>query len=355
MKKLNLRRVAAGLLSASLLLVCPQELLAQPSGSIRGLIIDEDFDAPLPAASITIAETGETVTANDDGNYVFGQLDPGTYTLVFSKDGYTRKVRADVVVTPGLLTEINMSLTGDFEELEEFVVQDVQFGSSAEIGLLELRLESPSLIDSVSSELLSRAGASDAAQALTLVSGATVQDGGFAVVRGLPDRYVNSQLNGIRLPTADAEKKAVALDQFPATVIDSLQVTKTFTPDQQGDASGGAVNIMLKGVPDEDFVKMSVGYSYNESYSGDNDFRTVGDRDVDYFGFEGGARDTDNQTLGANWSGDVASQTTGAPIDYSWSAGFGRRYDMDNDTRVGILGNFFYKLDSSFFRDGIND
>ena len=50
------------------------------------------------------------------------------------------------------------------------------------------------------------------------------------MVRGLPDRYVNSQLNGIRLPTADADKRAVELDQFPSTVIRTIEVSKTFTP-----------------------------------------------------------------------------------------------------------------------------
>ena len=46
------------------------------------------------------------------------------------------------------------------------------------------------------------------------------------------DRYVNSQLNAVHLPTADADKRAVQLDPFPAALIDSIQVSKTFTPDQ---------------------------------------------------------------------------------------------------------------------------
>ena len=117
-------------------------------------------------------------------------------------------------------------------------------------GLLHLRFESPALMDSISSDLMSRAGASDAASALRLVAGATVQDGKSAVIRGLPDRYVSSQLNGVRLPTADEDKRAVELDQFPSAVIESIQVSKTFTPDQQGDASGGAVNVRAQGHPD---------------------------------------------------------------------------------------------------------
>jgi len=109
---------------------------------------------------------------------------------------------------------------------------------------------------------------------LTLVSGASIQDGKFAVIRGLPDRYVSSQMNGVRLPSADEDKRAVELDQFPSAVIESLQVSKTFTPDQQGDASGGAVNVRLKGIPDENSLTFKHQYSYNTQVTGRHDFLT---------------------------------------------------------------------------------
>ena len=227
---------------------------AQQVGSIRGIVYDKDFDVPLAAAQVTITETGEKVTATDEGNFIFSQVPPGNYTIVFSKDGYTRQVQANVIVSEGQITDVDAELSGEFTEMEEFVVQDLQIGGT-EAGLLALRVESPALLDSVSSELLSQAGAGDAASALKLISGATVQDGKFAVVRGLPDRYVNSQMNSVRLPTADPDKRAVQLDQFPSDMIESIQVSKTFTPDQQGDASGGAVNVVLKGIPEETIFK----------------------------------------------------------------------------------------------------
>ena len=74
---------------------------------------------------------------------------------------------------------------------------------------------------------------------------------------------MNSQMNGIRLPTADEDKRAVQLDQFPSAVIETIQVSKTFTPDQQGDASGGAVNVLLRGIPDENIFNFKVQYGTN--------------------------------------------------------------------------------------------
>ena len=73
----------------------------------------------------------------------------------------------------------------------------------------------------------------------------------------------------MRLPTSDEDKRAVELDQFPSAVIESIQVSKTFTPDQQGDASGGAVDVRLKGIPDEPwFFQVSSQTSFNSQVAG---------------------------------------------------------------------------------------
>jgi hypothetical protein len=79
-------------------------------------------------------------------------------------------------------------------------------------------------------------------------------------------------MNGIRLQTADTDKRAVQLDQFPSAIIESIQGSKTFTPDQQGDASGGAVNMVLKGIPDETILKFTTQIGYNTQT--DDDFLT---------------------------------------------------------------------------------
>jgi TonB-dependent receptor len=329
----------------------------EQAGSIRGMVLDKDFDAPLPAAMIQVLETGQQVTTTDQGNFVINQIPPGTYTLVFSKDGYVRQVKSDVVVSSGRLTELDTALAGDFTEMEEFVVQDIlQMGTGSEIALLNLRYESPALMDSISSDLMSQAGASDAAGALRLVTGATVQDGKFAVIRGMPDRYVNSQLNGVRLPSADEETRAVELDQFPAAVIESIQVSKTFTPDQQGDASGGAVNVVLKGIPEEPlFFQFKSEISYNSNVKDRDDFLSYTGGGVNFWGRDGGDRDVQWENIGENWTGASGVSTTAAPTDYKWSATTGGKHEFDNGLKVGGIASYFYERDSEFYDDGIDD
>ncbi|MBL8802897.1 MAG: TonB-dependent receptor [Planctomycetes bacterium] len=328
--------------------------VAQEVGAIRGVIFDADFNAPLSGAQVLIVETGAKSLSDEQGAYSVQELRPGKYTLVISKDGYVRQVRTDVVVIGGQLTDLDVQLAGEFTDMEEFVVEDLlKMDTGSEVALLDLKLESPALLDSVGAELMSRAGAGDAASALRLVAGATVQDGKYAVIRGLPDRYVSSQLNGVRLPTADEDKRAVELDQFPSAVIESIRVSKTFTPDQQGDASGGAVDIRLRGVPTEAVVQMSSQLGYNSQAFGKSDFLSYKGGGLNFWGRDDGDRRL--QAIGAPWSGAVGVSETDAPIDNKWNLAAGGSRELSDGWKLGVFGTFFYERDSSFFKNGRQD
>ena len=102
-------------------------------GSIRGAIYDADFNEPLGEAKVEILETEQSVGTTGQGNYVLQSIQPGKYTLIFFKPGYVRQIRSEVVVTAGSLTEVNVSLAGEYVDMEEFVVQDaLQFDGGTE-------------------------------------------------------------------------------------------------------------------------------------------------------------------------------------------------------------------------------
>ena len=318
------------------------------TGTLRGQILDRDFEAPLADAQVLLVETGQRVQTNDSGNYSLSEVPAGRYTVVVAKEGYVRQVRTEVAIVGGQLTDLNLALSGDYTDMEEFVVQDiVSAPAGTESALLQLRVEAPALMDSVGAELMSKAGASDAASALRLVSGATVQDGKFAVVRGLPDRYVSSQLNGVRMPSADEDKRAVELDQFPAVVIESIQVSKTFTPDQQGDASGGAVNIVLKSIPDETVVSFKGQVGFNSQVKG-SDFITYDGGGVGTWGRDDGGRDIQYDLLGQSWDGASGATSGEEPFDSKWSIAGGGKLELSKDVKFGGLLSFFYERDSSY-------
>src|SRR6266850_4864042 len=105
-----------------MLLVSAGAAAQERAGFIRGVVYDKDFGTPLAGAQVLIVETGQKVTTTDQGNFVFSQVPPGKYTLVFSKEGYVRQVRADAVVSAGQMTDLDVSLAGEFTDMEEFLV-----------------------------------------------------------------------------------------------------------------------------------------------------------------------------------------------------------------------------------------
>ncbi len=324
---------------------------ARQMGGIRGTVYDKDFDVPMAFVNVRIAGTDKTTTTTEEGNYVFQELAPGKYTLVFQKDGYLREVKSDVVVEPGQMVEVDVRLTGSFEEMDAFRVEGLKIGAT-EAKLLDIRAESPAFLDSISADWMKRAARGDAASALQLVSGTTVQDGKYAVVRGLPDRYVNTQMNAVRLPTADPEKRAVQLDQFPSDVIDSIRVSKTFTPDQQGDASGGAVNVVLKGIPEENMFKVGVGAGFNTHTTDNKFFLSYDGGGVNYLGIDDGGRDIQHENEGQSWDGAVGVSRKDAPFNYDFSIAAGGKHKFDSGLTVGGFTNFYYERDCSYYDDG---
>ena len=106
MKKTILRLIVTGWL------LIPAGVFAQ-AGGVRGTVMDVDFEVPLPGVRIRVSETGQETETGETGSYYLEGMEPGGYTLFFSKSGYARLTKTDVVVTPGRLTELDAELVGE--------------------------------------------------------------------------------------------------------------------------------------------------------------------------------------------------------------------------------------------------
>jgi TonB-dependent receptor len=304
-------------------LFCTADAWAQSAaiGALRVRIIDQDWDVPLAGATVQVLEVNQKCMSGEDGNVLFDSLPGGSYTLVISAPGFERRVMAQVVVVPGEARSEEVRLIGAFTDMDEFLVKDIEIlTGGSDLTQLNIRSQSSSVMDNVGSDMMSKAGAGTAAAALKMVSGATIQDGKYAVIRGLGDRYTSTLLNGVRLPTADREKRAVSMDQFPSAMIESVQVTKTFTPDQQGDATGG-INIKTKGVPDKGVLQFSVSSEWDSNATGNDQFKSYHSGGNDFGGMRGLTHlDFYNDRVGGGPRGgstSTANGTTTADKQYS--------------------------------------
>lgn len=339
------------LLLPSALLAFAAAAAAQQAGSISGVVTDKDFEVPLANAKVMVVETGKSIVTDAAGGFLLTEMQPGSYTLIASKQGYLRVVRKALVVA-GQVSEQRLDMLGDFKDLEEFIVREQVVTSTAnQQQSLDNRLSSAAMMDAISNEEIQKTGANDAAGALRLVAGASTQDGKSAVIRGLPDRYVSTQVNGALMPSSDESKRAVELDFVPASAIQSLQVSKTFTPDQQGNASGGAVNIVLRSVPEEPFfINWNIGSSYNTQTTGRDNVLTYDGGGVHMFGRKGSERNIQEEE--ENWLGAVGADTAEAPDNLKWSGSMGGGYDIGGGWRAGALTNFYYNRTATFFENG---
>jgi len=368
-----MRRHARAAIVASLVAVTvPAHGQATSGGTIRGTITDKEFGSPVVGATVTIMGTRVRAQTTESGSFTIPNVAPGTYTVIVSKDGYVREVRPDIRVVGGQLTDVEAAMAGEFEDMDEVVVQDAQVEQKEsepievltppevappvilQPGDFTLRLESPQLLDVVGVETISRSGAGDAAAALLLVPGATLQEGKYAVVRGLPDRYVSVLLDSVRLPVSTPGKRAVQLDQFPAAVIENIQVSKSFTPDLQGEASGGGVNVKLRDIPEEPILQLKAQYGTNSQVK-NGSFLTYPGGGLDFWG-NNDVLQTYPELNNQPWPNNPTGTTTGnAPPIYKFSGSAGDSWEVDDGVRLGAFGTFFHENGASYFENGVLD
>ncbi|MGN6644163.1 MAG: carboxypeptidase regulatory-like domain-containing protein, partial [Verrucomicrobiota bacterium] len=204
---------------------------AQDGGTVSGIVVSTWDGTPLPLVTVTVRGTTQATQTGADGRFEVRNVPTGDQTLRFSKPGFVSAVVTDVRVLSGQSTTVNGNVRPEFYDMEEYEVTAEIFTEQTEQILFE-RQKSVGMMESLGSDFLSKVGAANAAESISKVSGATIVDGKFAVIRGLNDRYVSTTLNGANIPSADPYRQSASLDLFPAQVIDQVVVAKTFTPDQ---------------------------------------------------------------------------------------------------------------------------
>lgn len=234
------------------------------SGRIAGQAVDRGTGHPVMSVQVFI--TGGTIgtTTDLDGRYRLPPLSPGTYSVTFRRIGFQLAQFDSIRVVADSVTTVNAALDPAVMSLTAIEVKGARVQrASAEAGLLALQKAAPSVSDGISAEAIKRSPDADAADAVTRVSGISVVDNKFVVVRGLPERYSNTLLNGVELPSPEPTKKLVPLDIFPTSLIEAIVITKTATPDRPGDFSGGSVEVRTKEFPEQFVAELSVSQGYN--------------------------------------------------------------------------------------------
>jgi hypothetical protein len=252
---------------ATALVAGPSALTAQETGRVVGRVVESGQGSPLSGARVEVTGTGIAATTAIDGRFSLANIPAGAVSLSVRLIGFQPKVVTGLTVATNATIEQNVSLTPSVVQLEEVAVTaEVERGTVA--AALEEQRYAPNLVNAITAEQIAKTPDTDAAAAVQRVSGVSVQDGRYVIVRGMGERYTTASLNGSRLPSPEPEKRQVPFDLFPSSVIEGITTSKTFTPDQPGDFSGGQVNIKTKEFPSRRTATLSIGTGLNAAAVG---------------------------------------------------------------------------------------
>jgi len=242
-------------------------------GGLRGVIVDADFFVPVAGASVTLEPGGQGAKTDDEGRFFIKEVSPGAYRLAVQAEGFVRTSKSGVVVQAGAVREVDLEMTAQVVELDEFVVQDDVETGATEIAPLSLGADLSAFASAISPELMKTSSSTgDIGSSLRRLAGVSVADSRYVVVRGLSDRYNVVVLNGARIPSSDPDKRAVNIDIFPTGLVETIVSAKTVTASMPGEVTGGYLNIITKRIPDKPFFNFSMSNGYNTNSTGRSDF-----------------------------------------------------------------------------------
>ena len=354
---------------------------------ITGTVVDNDTEMPIEAVSIRVVDTQVRVKTDETGAFSL-ELPSGTYKIHANAPFYNTFVITDLQVsTDEAPAPLHIKLTPRVVKLDAIKLP-VRLSQSSERGLLEKRMRSSRIEDSISTEEISRLPASSAGEAIKRVTGVSIVGGRYVFVRGLGERYSNTLLNNVEIPSPEPNRRVVPMDIFPASLLASLQTVKTFSPDQPGGFAGGSVQVFTKDFPEELTMSLSMSSGFNTQATGEDGLTYPGGG-LDFLGFDDGSRDLPSivenqaadlpirergrftplgftpkeiQEFGQSFSNVWSPERRQVPINQGYKFSLGNSNKIFGDQEFGYLGVISYGNSHSYgtqvrnaFRIGLNE
>ncbi len=320
------------------------------AGTVTGQVKEAARGVYLDGARVTL--NGTQVITERDGSFRITGVAPGRYRLAVDYLGYhAQEIELDVGSTQGVHLDVTLRSTAVAADAIDLERLDVRASRDAQAMALNQQRSSVNYVNVVSADLLGQFPDNNIAESTQRIAGVSIErdqgEGRYVTVRGAPKEFTTVTIDGVQLANPDASSRGVELDTIPADVISALEVTKALTPDMDGDAIAGNINIRTQSALDRDgmTLRASAGAGQYELGNGDNERynATIGNR----FGADGNigvlvsashskqGRYTDNvETLYTRFDDGRIMPTEVQIKDYE-----GTR------TRTGVTGRFDFRID----------
>jgi TonB-dependent receptor len=226
---------------------------------ISGVIKDPATGAALEGVTIQVRGVKGSVATTDASGRFRIYVPGANAVLQVTHVGYEVKE-----VKVGKNTSLSITLRQESKLLGEITVS-ARRRVNTEAALLEERKNASVVSDGISAQQIERTASITTTQALERVSGVTITDDKYVAIRGLGDRSVIAELNGVRLSSSDPDRSAIPLDLIPANLLDNITVYKTETPDRPADASAGIIELKTKSIPTQKTLTFTAETGFNSN------------------------------------------------------------------------------------------
>ncbi len=231
------------------------------NGNVHGRVVDSDNQV-LPGAVVYISELATGAISDINGFYLLAGIPEGTYTVKVNYVGYGQ-LTTQVSVVPGVTKEQDLVMS-ESNELQEV---DVKAAFHGQRKAVNMQKNSVGIVNVVSSDQVGKFPDANIGDALKRVQGINVQydqgEARFGQVRGTSADLTSVTVNGNRMPSAEGDTRNVQLDLIPADMVQTIEVNKVVTSDMDGDAIGGAINLVTRQTPYKRILNATAGTGYN--------------------------------------------------------------------------------------------
>lgn len=246
---------------AWLFLLAATPVLAQ--STLRGVVSDSATAEKLPGASVYLVGTALGSATNLEGAYRIDRIPAGTYTLRVSYIGYrSRDLPVTLAANTSLVSDIK--LTAEILQGAEITVTGQAVGQAAAINQ---QRTAPTIINVVSEEKIRELPDANAAESIGRLPGVSLlRSGGEAnkvILRGLEDKFTVITIDGVKIPATDATSRGVDLSTLSQSSLAGIELYKASTPDKDGDALAGSINLVTKTAPESRNIKVDAKGDYN--------------------------------------------------------------------------------------------
>lgn len=323
-------------------------------GKIVGKVYDGSSGSVLPDAVIKIEGTNKGAASDLDGTFSIEGVKAGEHTVKATYVGYVSQ-SISVRINPGEVITVDVILNPEGTVTDTVTVEAIRTTNN-EAAILLQQQKSEKISDGISEQQIKRAPDALASDVLKRVIGVNIVNDKFVYVRGTSERYNNTTLNGILLPSTDPDRKAFSFDIFPSMLLDNIIISKSFTADQPGNYSGGLVQLQTKDFPDRFTLNFSTQGGITTETTGKGDFLTynAGQKKWLFYnsGLDDGARQlpvefpntpfTVQNNYGKLFTDNWEQKKVSAPLNGGFSLSLGGQTKLLNN-QFGFVFGYSYK------------